>query len=86
MDDVDDPNLMAKLRIGEWVHDTEQGQTLKRYRASFSYSLDHDGSMDGGWQVRVIARIPDEQDAMLYDITYGWHTSFLVYNIIIWKA
>ena len=71
MEDVDDPNLMAKLRIGEWVSDSEQGQALKRYRASFSYSLDHDGSMDGGWLVGVIARIPDARDRMLYDITYG---------------
>ena len=71
MDDVDDPNLMAKLRIGEWINSTDQGVMLKGYGAHFTYTLEPDGSIDGGWCVGIRAYIPNAHQRLLYDIAYG---------------
>lgn len=68
--DVEDPDLYARLHIGEWVNTSEQGQMLKGMNGGFTYLIDHDGSMDGGYIVTLYARVPSTHDQLLYDLTW----------------
>ena len=67
--DVEDPDFYAKLHIGEWINTSDRGRWLHQHHRGLSYTLDHDGSMDYGWEVTVYARLGG-RDLTWYLIRY----------------
>ena len=68
--DVEDPDLYARLHIGEWFNTSERGTWLHKNNTGIVYDIDHDGSMDGGWLCTVRCRITPGPQTSYYCIRW----------------
>jgi hypothetical protein len=69
MGDVEDPDLYARLAIGEWSNTTAQGAFLRSRRVALAYHTEY-GEDGGTWRVRVTARLRGKW-ATWYTLRFG---------------
>jgi hypothetical protein len=69
MGDVEDPDLYARLAIGEWSNTTAQGAFLRSRKVGLSYRTEY-GEDGGTWRVYVTARLRGKW-ATWYTLRFG---------------